>query len=208
FDRADVAANLNDAKGWQMYFQNYLNTLTLEEHRIVLQLLPAATDRFIQAGTISMSATAGLDAKKWIQVGNVWQDQERGITYGLVTLPDGSQTLLSDTVADKGWTDGELGIQLGAGSPPVVAPLPSTITLIAGDLKPFEPAAPGVQIRYDSLGNFIVGFEADPNRADVLYDSSGNDDLLDQYGGADLLEGGAGDDLLHVYGGNDWRLAA
>lgn len=76
FDRTDVAANLNDAKGWQMYFQNYLNTLTLEEHRIVLQLLPAATDWFIQAGSVSMSATA--DVSKAFMVGGIGADWMMG----------------------------------------------------------------------------------------------------------------------------------
>ena len=72
FDRTDVSASLFDAKGWQLYFQNYLNTLTLEEHRIVLQLLPACTDWFIQAGSVSMSATA--DASKAFMVGGIGND--------------------------------------------------------------------------------------------------------------------------------------
>jgi hypothetical protein len=72
FDRTEVAANLADAKGWQLYFQNYLNTLTLEEHRIVLQLLPAATDWFIQAGSVDMEATA--DASKAFMVGGIGAD--------------------------------------------------------------------------------------------------------------------------------------
>lgn len=76
FDRADVSAALSDAKGWQMYFQNYLNTLTLEEHRIVLQLLPAAADWFIQAGAISLSATA--DIKKAFMVGGIGADWMAG----------------------------------------------------------------------------------------------------------------------------------
>lgn len=41
FERADVAATIDQAKGWPMYFQNYLNPLTLKEHHIVLQFLPA-----------------------------------------------------------------------------------------------------------------------------------------------------------------------
>lgn len=73
FDRTDVAASLSSAKGWNLYFQNYLaEELTLEEHRIVLQLLPAATDWFIQAGAISMSATA--DVKKAFMVGGIGAD--------------------------------------------------------------------------------------------------------------------------------------
>jgi Ca2+-binding RTX toxin-like protein len=305
FDRTDVAATLGQTKGWQLYFQNYLaESLTLEEHQIVERLLPAATDWFIQAGTVSMSATAdvskafmlggtgadwmtggtetdllignagddhlgggkgndtliggqgndtyiinpgdgydtildtdgqgiiniggieakgsateGLDPKKWIQVGNVWQDQTNGITYGLVSLPDGSKTLLirdpnGDTVEVKSWSENTLGITLGTGGAPVVAPLPSTATALAGDLKPVDsdPAASGTQLSYDSLGNVVVGSEADANRADILFDTSGNDhlqglggndDLLAERGGDDLLEGGGGDDLMLAYSGND-----
>jgi Ca2+-binding RTX toxin-like protein len=72
FDRTDVAAKLSDAKGWNLYFQNYLNTLTLAEHRIVLQLLPAATDWFVQAGNVSMSATA--DDNKTFMLGGMGAD--------------------------------------------------------------------------------------------------------------------------------------
>ncbi|MDP2995813.1 MAG: DUF2974 domain-containing protein, partial [Anaerolineales bacterium] len=207
FDRTDVSATLSGAKGWQLYFQNYLaEDLTLEEHRIVLQLLPAAIDWFIQAGSLDMfayadeskafmvggigadwmmggtqadlllgnegddhlgggkgndtliggsgfdtyiinagdghdtildsdgqgvinlgglvaqgSATAGLDPAKWRKSGNVWQDQQNGLTYLLVMQGDGSQTLMitgldGSTVEVRGWSEGELGIVLGAGA--------------------------------------------------------------------------------------------
>ncbi len=158
------------------------------------------------------SATGGLDAKKWIQVGNVWQDRQNGLTYGLAALADGSQTLLirdlsGSTVEIKDWSENELGITLGAGAAPVVLPLPTTSTTLSGDLKPADtdPAAAGVQAAYDDLGNIIVGTEADPGRADTLYDSAGNDriegkggndTLLAERGGDDILDGGAGDDLL------------
>ncbi|ODU32494.1 MAG: hypothetical protein ABS93_00265 [Thiobacillus sp. SCN 62-729] len=72
FNRTDVSATLSDAKGWNLYFQNYLNTLTLEEHRTVLQLLPACTDWFIQAGSVSMTATA--DVSKAFMVGGIGAD--------------------------------------------------------------------------------------------------------------------------------------
>ena len=58
-----VTAPISSAKSGQLYFQNYLNTLTLAEHQIVERLLPAATDWFIQAGSVSMSATA--DNNEW-----------------------------------------------------------------------------------------------------------------------------------------------
>jgi hypothetical protein len=92
FDRTDVAANLSDAKGWNLYFQNYLNTLTLEEHHTVLQLLPAATDWFIQAGNVSMSATA--DASKAFMLGSIGNDiLTGGSAADLLMGNDGADTL-------------------------------------------------------------------------------------------------------------------
>ncbi len=165
------------------------------------------------------SATYGLNPAKWIQSGNVWQDQAHGIAYALVSQADGGQTLLirdlsGSTVEIKDWSENELGITLGAGAAPVVLPLPTTSTTLSGDLKPADtdPAAAGVQAAYDDLGNIIVGTEADPGRADTLYDSAGNDriegkggndTLLAERGGDDILDGGAGDDLLLAYAGND-----
>jgi len=303
FDRTDVSAQLSEAKGWQLYFQNYLNTLTLEEHRIVLQLLPAVTDWFIQAGNVSLSATADAskafmvggvgadwmlggseadllignagddtlngganndtliggagfdtyavnlgdgydviydsdgagvvkfdnteakgkasvtDLSKWIQRDNVWQDQEHGITYGLVTLVDGSQTLfitdLNGATAEvRDWNEGELGINLDAGIQPSAATVPATSNTIEGDLKPFDtdPATAGLQVDYDNLGNLLVTADAAPDRKDALYDSAGNDHILGKggddtliawLGGDDLLEGGTGQDYLSGGAGND-----
>jgi hypothetical protein len=75
FDRTDVSASLSGAKGWQLYFQNWLaEDLTLEEHQIVERLLPAATDWFIQAGSTSMSATA--DVSKAFMLGGAENDLE------------------------------------------------------------------------------------------------------------------------------------
>jgi Ca2+-binding RTX toxin-like protein len=77
FDRSDVSASLADAKGWQQYFQNWLaQDLSLEEHRIVLQLLPAATDWFIQSGLLDLNATA--DISKAFMVGGTGNDWMRG----------------------------------------------------------------------------------------------------------------------------------
>ena len=58
FDRTDVAATLGGAKGWNLYFQDYLNELTPEEHQAALMLVPSAVDWFVQAGGGAMNATA------------------------------------------------------------------------------------------------------------------------------------------------------
>ena len=167
----------------------------------------------VKLGGIEAKGKAGVtDPSQWIQRGNVWQDQEHGITYGLATLADSSQTLLitdlnGSTVEVKGWSDGELGIDLGAGSEPVAVAAPATNTTMQGDFKPqdTDSGADGVQIGYDNLNNVVVTSEVDPNREDTLFDSVGNDKLLGMggndilyawRGGDDQLEGGAGLDYL------------
>jgi len=297
FDRTDVSESLFDAKGWQLYFQNYLaEELTLEEHQIVERLLPAATDWFVQASGLDMfatadakkafmvggigadwmmggneadlllgnggddhigggkgndtliggagvdtyiinagdghdtildsdgqgvinlgallargSATTGLDPAKWRQSGEVWQDQQNGITYTRIVSEGETRLLIKRgdaSVLVRGWTDGQLGITLGAGAA-VALPGLATSFHLEGDLQPVNPySASG----YDSYGNLFVTGIAAPNRADVLYDHEGNDHLqgkggddllIAQYGDDDLLEGGAGFDFLMGGTGDD-----
>ncbi len=82
---------------------------------------------------------------------------------------------------------------------------------IQGDLKPIDtdPVQEGVQSEVDEFGNLIVGTEAEPDRADTLYDHPGNDRIFSGggndvirlvYGGDDVVEAGSGRDW--VYGGN------
>ncbi|MDP2994981.1 MAG: calcium-binding protein, partial [Anaerolineales bacterium] len=147
----------------------------------------------IKFGTVEAKGSTGIDSTKWKQFGNVWQDQEYGITYGLVTLADGSQTLFitgldGSTVEIKGWSEDKLGIALGAGAQHPAVAAPATNLTIAGDLEPLDTdaTADGVQEDYDALDNLLVTGVADPNRADILYDSAGND-LLQGLGGNDTL---------------------
>ncbi len=58
FDRTDVAANLADAKGYNLYFQDYLDSLSTRVRAAVDQMLPTLTDWFVQAGSAPMNATA------------------------------------------------------------------------------------------------------------------------------------------------------
>jgi hypothetical protein len=58
-DRADVAATLGDAKGYSLYFQNYLNSdaFTNTERQLMELLLPTLRDWYVQAGSGGMNAT-------------------------------------------------------------------------------------------------------------------------------------------------------
>ncbi|WP_296820916.1 hypothetical protein [Thiobacillus sp.] len=141
FDRTDVSAQLSEAKGWQLYFQNYLNTLTLEEHRIVLQLLPAATDWFIQAGNVSMSATA--DTSKAFMVGGTGNDWMTGGSQADLLIGNAGD----DTLNGGAGSDTLMGERATTpmSSTPETAPTPSsTLTASApsSSMVSPSPAAP------------------------------------------------------------------
>ncbi len=52
FDRADVTDTLSNAKGYALYFQNYLNSdaFTDTERQLMLPLLETLRDWYVQAG--------------------------------------------------------------------------------------------------------------------------------------------------------------
>ena len=58
FDRADVAATLDKAKGYTLYFQNYLNSdaFTNNERPLIQSLLPTLRDWYVQAGDTANDA--------------------------------------------------------------------------------------------------------------------------------------------------------
>ena len=94
FDRADVAATLDDAKGYTLYFQNYLDSsaFTNPERQLIQSLLPTLRDWYVQAGPSGM---------------NVIDAQNRGAFMlggrGADVLTGGSQTdlLVGNAGADR-----------------------------------------------------------------------------------------------------------
>ena len=80
FDRTVVASSLTQAKGYNLYFQTYLNTLATDEQTLIKTLLPAATDWFVQAGASAMTAIGG--AQKAFMLGGLGDDV---LTGGTVT---------------------------------------------------------------------------------------------------------------------------
>ncbi len=72
FDRADVAATLDQAKGYNLYFQNYLNSpaFTDTELQLIQSLLPALRDWYVQAGASGMNATDTLNRGAFLLGGN------------------------------------------------------------------------------------------------------------------------------------------
>lgn len=119
-------------------------------------------------------------------------------------LPDGSTVVIENQA-----NNGDFGIHL------LDTPTEPQITnTIVGDLAPMDidPITAGIQTGYDALGNLITGPNSEPNRADYLYDSAGNDriegrggnDVINaDKGGNDYLDGGLGDDIIQAGDGSD-----
>jgi GH24 family phage-related lysozyme (muramidase) len=132
---------------------------------------------------------------------NTWKSPD-----GQLTLTHGSTWVLSFTGGSidlgSSFTSGNLGIRLmDAPIDPVVTSPP-----IKGDLKPVDtnPSEPGDQYSNDDLGNIIVGNTAEPDRADVLNDSSGNDHIIGG-GGNDIIYAlRGGNNLVEAGAGRDW----
>jgi hypothetical protein len=67
FDMADVSTSLANAKGFDLYFKNYLNgggvelSFTLAERQAILTMLPTMRDWYVQAGTSGLTATDTLN---------------------------------------------------------------------------------------------------------------------------------------------------
>ncbi len=178
-------------------------------------ILDTDGDGVVQWNGLSVHGKTGVPDGAWQQLSpNSWRDGQNGFTYWLIPGAQGDTLKIglgdmSLTLRD--WEEGELGITLGSGAPAV------TDLTLQGDLAPLDqnPGTPGVQIGYDALGNVLVGTEAEPHRADTLYDSAGNDlllglggndRLLATRGGDDRLEGGDGHDVMNGGAGNDTLL--
>jgi Ca2+-binding RTX toxin-like protein len=109
------------------------------------------------------------------------------------------KTLLIDgnIVIQNYATGGTFGLTLSTN--PVADPVATGLTIV-GDLAPIDqdPAAPGVQLGFDSLNNVITDPNTpEPGRADWLYGGTGNDVIIGK-GGSDILYGSSGDDRLYA----------
>ena len=147
-----------------------------------------------------------LDSKIWTQImadGSVLTLSNQS-SWRLMTA-DGSEIILGND-----WQNGDFGIHIDNFNSP--ADIGLTIT---GDFSPIDFAltTDGIQTQTDGLGNIKTDSnKPEVNRADTLYDSTGNDrlqglggqDVLDaKRGGDDILEGGADSDVLLGGAGED-----
>ncbi|MBU3907885.1 MAG: hypothetical protein KKF40_01655, partial [Gammaproteobacteria bacterium] len=124
---------------------------------------------------------------------------------------DDKRLAIAGNLFVENWQPGQLGIALSG--PDAESAMPQTSRDINGDLAPqdFDAATAGVQGDVDELGNLKTEGAA-PGRADLLFDSTGNDyirggggdDIITAWrGGDDRIDGGAGNDAMRGDGGDD-----
>jgi Ca2+-binding RTX toxin-like protein len=194
----------------------------------------------IQWNTLEIKGSTGLAPAQWQQLSNtVWRDDTNHITYSLKTQADFSQTLFiigqnNDSLQIEHWVDTNLGITLGAGTPPPASPL------LNGDQRAqligieVDQNIPSTDASYNTYkwsatsyapDGTLLGGVAEANFNDVIYGGSadetinglgGNDalsggagkDTIDGGIGDDLIGGGAGSDIIYGGAGNDEILSA
>ncbi|MEK7326531.1 MAG: hypothetical protein AAB217_14880, partial [Chloroflexota bacterium] len=95
FDRADVAATLGQAKGYDLYFQNYLNSsaFTDNERQLIQSLLPALRDWYVQAGSGGMNAADAQNRGAFMLGGNGADNLTGGAQADLLVGNAGNDTL-------------------------------------------------------------------------------------------------------------------
>jgi Ca2+-binding RTX toxin-like protein len=114
---------------------------------------------------------------------------------GHLYVTAGSSLIIDNNILILDQQAGELGMTAMTG--PVADVNPTTTRNINGDLEPNGTGAT------DDLGNLVTNGVAAPDRADVFYDSTGNDHIM-SYGGNDTIRTSqGGDDLIDAGAGRD-----
>ncbi|UVT17015.1 MAG: hypothetical protein H8K04_05530 [Nitrospira sp.] len=95
FDRADVATTLSDAKGYTMYFQNYLNSsaFTNTDRQLIQSLLPTLRDWYVQAGSGGMNVTDDENRRAFLLGGKRVDILSGGSQIDLLVGNAGADTL-------------------------------------------------------------------------------------------------------------------
>jgi Ca2+-binding RTX toxin-like protein len=150
---------------------------------------------YTQSGFFSNTVQSTVIADASVRVSGLqWNSADGKFSYIrsqndlIVTINDGG-----GSITLKDFRDGDFYIHLWEAR---INPDITGVTL-TGDLQPqdFDPNTDGIQTQTNELGNVIVTTNPEPDRNDVLNDSTGNDRIIAR-GGNDILRG--------IRGGDDW----
>jgi hypothetical protein len=180
FDLADVADHISTAKGYILYFDAFLASLSDDERQAIAGKISSLTDWYVQAGAGGMSAAAGSRAS--LMLGG---NSDDNLTGG-----SGSDVLLGGGGADYIIGGADSDILAGGTGDDTLSGLSGNDTLKGG-----------------SGEDFLLGGADDDELdggegADTLEGNAGNDTLIGG-GDVDQLNGGADNDRLDGGGYGD-----
>jgi Ca2+-binding RTX toxin-like protein len=173
FDTTDVADHISAAKGYILYFDKYIASLSEDEQQALSGNLARLTDWYIQAGAGAMSATAS--SKAALMLGGTGDDN--------LTGGSDRDVLLGGNGADYLLGGGDNDVLVGGQGNDTLSGLSGDDTLKGGAGEDF--------LLGGADDDEIDGGEG----ADELQGNAGNDTLKGG-GDVDQLEGGAGNDQL------------
>ena len=222
FDRADVSAKLETAKGYNLYFQGYIysDAFTDSERQWVLSLLPTLRDWYVQAGSGGMTAAgdhnrgafmlggSGVDtltggSRSDLLVGNADNDRlDGGAGADAMLGGQGDDTYLVDDAGDQvieGSNHGRDTVQSSVTFKFSTGDNLENLTLTGTN----NINGTGNDLNNDLTGNSGVNRLEGKGGTDHLIGNGGNDILAGGTGNNDLLEGGAGLDTYRYVSATD-----
>ena len=102
FDRADISTSLENAKGYNQYFQDYIysDSFTNNERQLMLSLLPTLRDWYVQAGLSGMEVTDAHNRGAFMLGGSGDDNLTGGSQADLLVGNGGSDVLLGGAGRD------------------------------------------------------------------------------------------------------------
>jgi Ca2+-binding RTX toxin-like protein len=218
FNRNDVAANLTDAKGYNLYFGNYLSSLPSNESALISSKLLALGDWYVQSGTSAMTATAVASTTGALMLGGTGNDVLTGsssadVLYGgagddKLYGGAGSDALIGG--AGNDYLDGGTGADVmlgGAGNDTyVVDSVNDTVMELSGGGTDTILSSVSLTLG-DNLENLTLtgaaALTGTGNDANNVLTGNSSNNILSAGAGNDTLIGGKGNDTLLGSAGND-----